>query len=92
MHFLGKRPTPRLALRKLPISSKGSSRPFGLELLTTVHWVAREEKTRTLDDIVRRTYGWNERKKQFSRRQIKIAFDVLMKKGWIENPDVLDCS
>lgn len=36
------------------------------------------------------TYAWNERKRQFSRRQIKIAFDVLSEKGWIERPDIPD--
>ena len=66
---------------------EGFESPFGLELLTTVHWVAREEKARTFDDVADLTYAWNERKKQFSRRQIRIAFDVLTKKGWIENPN-----
>ena len=71
---------------------EGFESSFGLELLTTVHWVACEEEARTFNDVAELTYGWNERKKQFSQRQIKIAFDVLTKKGWIENPDVLDCS
>lgn len=39
------------------------------------------------DDIVNHTYAWSERKKQFSQRQIKIAFDVLSEKGWIEHTD-----
>ena len=66
---------------------EGFESSFGLELLTTVHWVACEEEARTLDDIVRRTYAWNERKKRFSRRQIMIASKFLSEKGWIENPN-----
>ena len=34
------------------------------------------------DDIVAQTYEWNERKKRFSPRQIALAADVLIKKGW----------
>ena len=69
---------------------EGFESPFGLELLSTVHWVAREQNPQTFDDVVRHTYAWNERKRQFSRRQIKIAFDVLSQKGWIEHPDMPD--
>ena len=61
----------------------GFESSFGLELLTTVHWVACEEENLTLDDIVERTYAWNERKQQFTPRQIVRAFDVLKEKGWV---------
>ena len=64
---------------------EGFESPFGLELLSTVHWVAREQNPQTLVDLVTHTYAWNERKRQFSRRQIKIAFEVLSEKGWIEH-------
>ena len=62
---------------------EGFESSFGLELLTTVHWVVGEVGAGMLDDVVRRTYAWSERKSRFSRRQIKIAFDVLSEKGWI---------
>ena len=71
-----------------PRCSEGFESSFGLELLSTVHWIANEEKILDFDDIVNHTYAWSERKKQFSRRQIKIAFDVLSEKGWIEHTDV----
>ena len=67
---------------------EGFESSFGLELLSTVHWIASEEKILDFDDIVNHTYAWSERKKQFSRRQIKIAFDILSEKGWIEHSDV----
>ena len=69
---------------------EGFESPFGLELLSTVHWVVAREQARASDDVIARTYAWNERKRQFSRRQIGIAFDVLSEKGWIERPDVPD--
>ena len=62
----------------------GFESKFGLELLATVHWVAADEGgAQDVDEVVRRTYGWNEGKKQFSRRQIELAFRVLSGKGWL---------
>ncbi len=69
---------------------EGFESSFGLELLSTVHWIASEEKILDFDDIVNHTYAWSERKKQFSLRQIKIAFDILSEKGWIEYSGVGD--
>lgn len=64
---------------------EGFESPFGLELLATVHWVIKQEHTQSLDDIIVCTYAWNERKKQFSRRQIALAAEVLRRKGWVDN-------
>lgn len=65
----------------------GFETPFGLELLATVHWVMKHEQAVGLDDVVKKTYAWNTRKKQFTQRQIGIAMDVLKQKGWItSNP------
>ena len=33
-------------------------------------------------NLVDGIYGWNERKKRFSRRQIAWAVDVMIGKGW----------
>lgn len=64
---------------------EGFETPFGLELLSTVHWViTHDEPAAGLDDVVARTYAWNSRKRQFTPRQIGIAVDVLAAKGWIE--------
>ena len=64
---------------------EGFESPFGLELLSTIHWVVSNEQVQTVDDVVAQTYAWNDRKKQFSRRQIKLAVTVLSDKGWIDN-------
>ena len=61
-----------------------------LELLSTVHWVIYEEAAETLQDVVKRTYDWNDRKKQFARRQIELAVNIMSRKGWIENADALN--
>lgn len=57
---------------------------FGLELLSTVHWVVEHETPESRDDLVALTYAWNDRKKRFSTRQIVLAADVLGEKGWID--------
>jgi len=62
----------------------GFESPFGLELLSTVHWVLVHEPVGSPDDVVARTYAWNDRKKAFTPRQITLAADVLARKGWVE--------
>lgn len=70
-------------LEKVANLIEGFESPFGLELLSTVHWVAKKENANSLDDILRKIYSWNDRKKQFSRYQIEIAFKVLKERNSI---------
>ena len=64
---------------------EGFESPFGLELLSTVHWVIENEDVKTVEDVVAQTYEWNSRKKRFSERQIALAADVLSRKNWVDN-------
>lgn len=66
----------------------GFESPFGLELLSTVHWVIENESVKSMDEVLDRTYAWNSRKKQFTPRQIKLATDVLERKGWIKRGSI----
>lgn len=62
----------------------GFETPFGLELLSTVHWIATQgAASPSLDQVVRETHAWNDRKKRFTPRQIGIALHVLQTKGWL---------
>lgn len=64
---------------------EGFETPFGLELLATVHWIAKHgDPVANVDDVVAQTYAWNDRKRQFTSRQIGLAVDVLVTKGWID--------
>jgi O-acetyl-ADP-ribose deacetylase (regulator of RNase III) len=65
---------------------EGYESPFGLELLATVHWVVKHESPRSIEDLVTATHAWNERKKQFTPRQIEIAAATLRTHGWITLP------
>ncbi|RST47115.1 macro domain-containing protein [Variovorax sp. DXTD-1] len=63
----------------------GFETPFGLELLATVHWVARQGGASLSEtEVVERVHAWNNRKKQFTPRHIGIALKVLGDKGWID--------
>ena len=61
----------------------GFETPFGLELLSTVHWIAKQENIRNCENIIEQTHAWNSRKRQFSERQIRLAYDVMVSKDWI---------
>ena len=61
----------------------GFESAFGLELLSTVHWVHVTSKPVSLPELVRLTHAWGDRKRQFSPRQIEVAQNVLERKGWL---------
>lgn len=63
----------------------GFESPFGLELLSTSHWVASRENPEDFDDLVSKAYAWNPSKKQFSERQFRIAVDRLQNSEWMEH-------
>ena len=62
----------------------GFESAFGLELLSTVHWVLDREAPESREHLIALTYAWNDRKKRFSPRQIGLAADVLNDKGWTD--------
>lgn len=62
---------------------EGFETPFGLELLSTVHWVVAQQGAKSIEDVIAKTYAWNDRKRQFSERQIKIAYEALKAKNWL---------
>jgi hypothetical protein len=63
----------------------GFETPFGLELLSTVHWTVRQGEARNEEDLIAGVYAWGDGKRQFSSAQIQLAFDVLKGKGWFES-------
>ena len=82
--FLKQHPDIRARFDQVSKLVEGFESPFGLELLSTVYWVMKNEAASSVDEVVYRTYAWNERKRQFTPRQIAIAADVVINKGWIE--------
>lgn len=81
--FLLKHPDTRERFDRVADLIEGFETPFGMELLSTVHWVAFHENALTLDEVVSRTYAWNKRKQMFTKDHLSIAWDVLRDKGWL---------
>jgi len=62
----------------------GFETPYGMELLATVHWVAKENPAASLDEIVRTVQEWNERKREIMKpAHIKAAYDRLVAEKWL---------
>jgi O-acetyl-ADP-ribose deacetylase (regulator of RNase III) len=68
---------------------EGFESPFGLELLSIVHWVVKNELVRSLSDVIDRTYAWSQGKQKFTPRQIGLAVDILSRQGWLALPSEL---
>jgi len=62
---------------------EGFETPVGMELLTTVHWVATREEAITVEQAIERTYAWGNRKRMFKEQHIGIAWTTLNRKGWL---------
>ncbi len=75
-------PATRERFRKVADLMDGFESAFGLELLSTVHWVLEHDAPASSQDVVEAIYAWNERKKRFFPRQIELAVGVLTEKGW----------
>jgi hypothetical protein len=80
--FLEKKPETCSRIDRVAKLVDGFETPFGMELLSTVHWVAKNETIKPFD-IITRTYEWGAEKRKFSRRQIEIAIERLTQHGWV---------
>lgn len=80
--FLAHYPETCARLKRVEELVDGFETPFGLELLATVHWIAQNGAD-SLQDVIKQTYEWNERKRQFSSRQIELALVKLIRNGWL---------
>lgn len=61
---------------------EGFESPFGLELLSTVHWILGHQGIRDTDELAAAVHAWDPRKRQFSERQIELARNTLVEQGW----------
>lgn len=65
---------------------EGYETPYGMELLSTVHWVVTKElgpDNATLDNIVAQVNAWNTRKSQLmTRPHLEAAWSTLERKHW----------
>ena len=87
--MLGDPDDTRARFERVVALMEGFESPFGLELPSTVHWVLDREAPASPEEPIARTHAWNERKKRFSRRQIRLTADVLFEKGWSGRPPAM---
>ncbi|MCI5136690.1 MAG: Appr-1-p processing protein, partial [Candidatus Electrothrix sp. AW2] len=83
--FLKDHPDTRARFDQVANLVEGFESPLGMELLSTVHWVIHKDAVNSVDGAVRCVHAWNNRKMQFTPRQIGLAVNVLSQKGWADN-------
>ncbi len=81
--FLEQHPETRERFEQVAELVNGFESPFGLELLSSVHWVVQQENVQSEDDVIQKIHQWNKRKRQFTPRQIALATKVLHDKKWL---------
>ena len=65
----------------------GFKTPYGMELLSSVHWLATrgEPRARTVENAVAGMAAWNPRKRtMFRPEHIRVAWDRLAQQRWME--------
>ena len=65
---------------------EGFETPFGMELLSSVHWVAKYDLSGKgdCDTIADGVHAWNDRKRNlFAREHLEIAWEQLHGYGWL---------
>lgn len=64
--FLDRHPDTRRHFDQVANLVEGFETSFGMELLTTVHWVATREGAVIVDQAIEKTHLWNDRKRMFT--------------------------
>jgi O-acetyl-ADP-ribose deacetylase (regulator of RNase III) len=59
----------------------GFETPYGMELLSTVHWVSAKDGATSPEEAVSKVHAWNDRKKMFPPAHIELAWKVLEQHG-----------
>lgn len=84
--FLKRRTESLERLERVSRLIEGFETPYGMELLSSIHWVARHDEppATTIDGAVEAFRAWNERKRDmFPRERIKIGWQRLTDQGWL---------
>jgi O-acetyl-ADP-ribose deacetylase (regulator of RNase III) len=74
----------RERLAKVGELIEGFESPYGMELLATVHWVAKHEGAGSIDETIDRVHEWSARKRKLMRPEhVALARKRLAEQGWI---------
>jgi len=84
--FLKDHADSRIRLKNVSELIEGFETPYGMELLSSVHWVAVHSNPSATDkkDAIELVHHWNKRKKKmFKQEHIVIAWERLVEEGWL---------
>jgi len=89
--FIENMPESKKRLERVANLIEGFETPYGMELLATVLWVAKEtpEAKNNPDKAIEKVYEWNEHKREFRQEHIKKAWQQLQEVNWLENEEKL---
>ena len=83
--FLETDATARARLERVANLIEGFETPYGLELLSTVHWLAAVDDDADASQVLEGVRCWNPRKANVMKEQhVRAAFNQLRTQGWIE--------
>jgi O-acetyl-ADP-ribose deacetylase (regulator of RNase III) len=82
---------PRTAARLAKVTAliEGFETPYGLELLTTVHYLAKEAPAdlSTPEAAIRKLHSWSVRKRnRFTPEHVRVAWHHLANQNWLPGP------
>jgi O-acetyl-ADP-ribose deacetylase (regulator of RNase III) len=81
--FLAQHPETLARFERVVKLVEGFETPYGLELLSTVHWVATREDAKDDATAVRAVHEWGPQKQAFTPRQIRMTAHRLADAGWL---------
>jgi O-acetyl-ADP-ribose deacetylase (regulator of RNase III) len=82
--FLADAPAARARIADVQVLIDGFESPWGLELLTTVHWAAHVGGASSVGDAAEIVASWNPRKRRvFESRHVSTAWHRLDAQGWL---------
>ncbi len=86
IEFLETQQESRTRLAQVAELIEGFETPYGMELLSSVHWVSRHDAApaRNADEAVRKIHQWTDRKRRmFHAQHMRIAWTRLEVKHWL---------
>ncbi len=84
--FLQTKPTTLNHFHRVQSLIDGFETAYGMELLASVHWVAKHEESpaQSFEEATQRVHEWNQRKRDtFPPAHIKVAWDRLAQTNWL---------
>ncbi|MCZ4337874.1 macro domain-containing protein [Shewanella colwelliana] len=87
LNYLEKHSLTKQRFDKVAELIKGYESQNGMELLSTVHWIATQEsnaETITSEELVKGVHSWSSRKAQMKPAHILAAWNRLSEQGWLQ--------